>query len=153
MIRLAVPEDGAELLRLNEEFNGPGDVNASGIAGSLAGNPQELVVVAEGPQGLRGFVCVQVKRSFCYERPVPEITEVYVEPESRGQGLGTAMLKLAQEAYIRRYGRPEGFELLTGEDNLPARALYERLGFRPDGELHLFKGLEGAEDEAPLAGR
>ena len=142
MIRLAVPEDAGELFRLNLEFNGPGDVDVLGIARALAGNRQELVVVSEEQGRLRGFACVQIKRSFCYARPVPEITEVYVEPGSRRRGLAAAMLAFAQEAYRWRYGLPGGFELLTGEDNLPAQALYQKLGFQPDGELHLFKSLE-----------
>ena len=104
-----------------------------------------LICRGRKPLGLMDFVLLWDK--------LPFLNCLFVLPESRGQGLGTAMLKLAQEAYIRRYGRPEGFELLTGEDNLPARALYGGLGFQPDGELHLFKGLEGAEDDAPLAGR
>lgn len=146
MIRLAVAEDAGELHRLNEAFNGPGDADIDSIARALGENGQELVVVAQEGGGLRGFVCLQVKRSFCYPEPVPEVTEVYVEPGSRRKGLGAAMLAFAQEEYIRRYGPPEGFALLTGADNAPAQALYRKLGYRPDGELHLFKPFEGSAE-------
>ena len=54
-------------------------------------NRREVVIVADGNGGrLAGFVCVQLKKSFCYDEYMPEITEVYVRPsiaggESRGK--------------------------------------------------------------------
>ena len=32
-------------------------------------------------------------------------------------------------------------EVLTGEDNAPAQALYQKMGFSPSGEAHFEQGL------------
>ena len=57
-------------------------------------NRREVVIVADGNGGrLAGFV-VQLKKSFCYDEYMPEITEVYVRPVSRaGSRAGNADLR------------------------------------------------------------
>ena len=88
MIRLASVGDAGELERLNAEFNGKGKTTEESIRASLLTNRREIVIVADGNGGrLAGFVCVQLKKSFCYDEYMPEITEVYVRPEYRGQGV------------------------------------------------------------------
>ncbi len=87
MIRLASGGDAAELELLNAEFNGKGKTTEESIRASLLTNRREIVIVADGDGGrLAGFVCVQLKKSFCYDEYMPEITEVYVRPEYRGAG-------------------------------------------------------------------
>ena len=84
MIRLASVGDAGELERLNAEFNGKGKTTEESIRASLLTNRREIVIVADGDGGrLAGFVCVQLKKSLCYEDFMPEITEVYVRPERR----------------------------------------------------------------------
>lgn len=86
MIRLASVDDAAELELLNAEFNGKGKTTEESIRASLLTNRREIVIVADGSGGrLAGFVCVQLKKSLCYEDFMPEITEVYVRPEYRGR--------------------------------------------------------------------
>jgi len=61
------------------------------------------------------------------------ISEVQVEPNMRGQGIGTqALTKILEE--IRERKNIKTIELLTHPEN-PAQHLYERLGFRPTGEV------------------
>ncbi len=140
-IRPACPGDAPELLRLNTAFNGPGDQTIEGIEKALKDPGGERVLVAQGAkgQGLLGFCCCQLKRSFCYREPVGEITEFYVDPAFRRQGVGRALLKEAL-CLCRAQGAEE-ITLLTGGDNLPAQALYAAGGFVPSGELHM--ALEG----------
>ena len=85
MVRLASVGDAGELERLNAEFNGKGKTTEESIRASLL-QTGEVVIVADGNGGrLAGFVCVQLKKSFCYDEYMPEITEVYVRPEYRGR--------------------------------------------------------------------
>ena len=73
------------------------------------------------------------------------LAELYVVPSRRGRGLGRAIMDAAIAA-----ARAEGadtMDLGTSEDDVAARALYERLGFsnregKPDGALNLYFELE-----------
>lgn len=142
MIRLASIGDAAELELLNAEFNGRGEATAESIRTSLLTNRHEVVVVADGKNGkLAGFVCVQLKKSFCYEDFMPEITEVYVRPDYRRRGIAREMLTFAQE-YCKKIYPLHGFELLTGSDNTAAQKLYSALGFEYDGEVHMAKQVK-----------
>jgi ribosomal protein S18 acetylase RimI-like enzyme len=69
------------------------------------------------------------------------LEELYVVPDQRRQGIGEALLKAAMEV-----ARDEGaahMDLGTGDDDVAARALYEKLGFdnregKPDGPINYF---------------
>lgn len=138
MIRLAAPEDAEQLFRLNEEFNGEGENTVENIRRSLAENRREVVVVAEGEGELAGFLCIQLKRSFCYRELKPEMTELFVNEKYRRRGFAGSLMAFGEE-YCRERFSACGFELLTGEDNLEAQALYAALGYGRDGEIHLAK--------------
>lgn len=108
MIRLASVGDAGELERLNAEFNGKGKTTEESIRASLLTNRREIVIVADGNGGrLAGFVCVQLKKSFCYDEYMPEITEVYVRPEYRGLGIAREMLTFAQEYCKKNIPAPQ----------------------------------------------
>ena len=135
MIRLASVGDAGELERLNAEFNGKGKTTEESIRASLLTNRREVVIVADGA------VCVQLKKSFCYNEYMPEITEVYVRPEYRGRGVAREMLTFAQE-YCKKIYPLHSFELLTGSDNTAAQKLYSAIGFECDGEMHMSKQVK-----------
>ena len=69
------------------------------------------------------------------------LNAMWVAPEARGGGLGGALL----EAALRWSRGRAALELVLGvaEDNGPARALYERRGFRDTGEQRMLR--DGAE--------
>ena len=87
MIRIATEDDANQLDLLNNEFNGQGNTSKDCIRDSILNNKQEVVIVAQEDESLVGFVCVQLKKSFCYDDFMPEITEVYVRPEYRKKEL------------------------------------------------------------------
>lgn len=87
MIRKATGNDAEQLSVLNDEFNGKGETTIDNIRNSLINNQQEVVIVADEEDVLVGFVCVQLKKSFCYDEYMPEITEVYVSPTYRKKEL------------------------------------------------------------------
>ena len=138
MIRLATERDAESLHQLNEAFNGTGLTTPDHIRDSLVHNQQEVVAVAQDGDRLVGFVCVQLKRSFCYEAAMPEVTEVYVDPAWRRNGLATRMIAFA-EAECQRRGPMQKFELLTGRDNFSAQVVYRKSGYVADHKLHMSK--------------
>ena len=138
MVRIATVQDAAQLEILNNEFNGEGETTLENIRASLVGNKQEIVVVDETNGELTGFVCVQLKKSFCYDDYMPEITEVYVKPQYRRCGVARTMIAYAEE-YCKSHYPLHKFELLTGAENDVARIAYAKLGYCEDAELHLAK--------------
>lgn len=140
MVRIATQLDAAQLEVLNIEFNGDGETTLENIRNSLIKNKQEVIVVDEQNGKLTGFVCVQLKKSFCYDDYMPEITEVYVKPQYRRNGIARNMITYAEE-YCKKYYPLHKFELLTGTENDDAQSVYAKLGYSEDGELHLAKRL------------
>ena len=140
MVRLAAINDAEQLKILNDEFNGISNTTPEQIRNSLTNNAQEIVVVDEESGLLTGFVCMQLKKSFCYKEYIPEITEVYVRQEYRNRGIASTMITFAEDYCIRHYA-VSGFELLTGKENRTAQSVYEKLGYMEDGEMHLSKQI------------
>lgn len=138
MVRIATVQDAEQLEILNNEFNGEGETTLDNIRASLADNKQEIVVVDEMDGELTGFVCVQLKKSFCYGEYMPEITEVYVKTQYRRCGVARTMIAYAEE-YCKQHYPLHKFELLTGAENDVARIAYAKLGYCEDDELHLAK--------------
>jgi ribosomal protein S18 acetylase RimI-like enzyme len=65
-----------------------------------------------------------------------DLDRLVVHPGAHRRGVGRA---LVTEVMSRAAGRR--IVVSTGRDNLPARALYERLGFVPRGEREVIPGL------------
>ena len=138
MVRKATVNDTEQLGILNEEFNGNGETTIENIRKSLECNSREIVIVDDDHGVLNGFVCVQLKKSFCYDDYTPKITEVYVRPACRKQGIAGRMIRFAEEYCCKNYPLHK-FEILTGGENLIAQSVYNKLGYRNDHELHLSK--------------
>ena len=138
MIRIATVNDAEQLNILNIEFNGEGEASIDNIRESLKSNKQEVVIVAEEDDMLVGFVCVQLKKSFCYDNYMPEITEVYVKLAYRKRGIAGEMISFAENYCSKNYPVHK-YELLTGKENFAAQSVYGRLGYTDDKELHFSK--------------
>ena len=141
MVRIATVDDAEQLNILNIEFNGEGETSITNIRNSLVSNKQEVVIVADEDAMLVGFVCVQLKKSFCYDEYMPEITEVYVKPTYRKRGVASEMISFAENYCSKNYPLHK-YELLTGRKNLVAQAVYSKLGYADDNELHLSKRIK-----------
>lgn len=140
MVRKAIPNDAEQLYMLNDEFNGKGETTIDNIKDSLMNNQQEIVIVDEEDGVLTGFVCVQLKRSFCYSEYMPEIAEVYVKPAYRKRGIASGMINFAEEYCSQNYSLSK-YELLTRKKNTTAQALYNKLGYTDDNKLHMSKKI------------
>ncbi len=141
MVRIAAAKDVVQLGILNDEFNGKDKTTIDHIRNSIVNNKQEVVIVDDENEVLTGFVCVQLKKSFCYDEYMPEITEVYVNPAYRRKGIATEMIAFAEDYCTRNYPLHK-YELLTGKNNMIAQSVYGKLGYRDDGELHLSKRIK-----------
>lgn len=140
MIRIAKIEDAEQLEELNNDFNGHGETTLENIKNSIKNNKQEVIVVAEENRILIAFLCIQLKKSFCYNDYAPEITELYVKSEYRRKGISQEMMTFAVE-YCKKHFSCHTIELLTGEDNYKAQRAYEKFGFTKDREVHLLKTI------------
>jgi ribosomal protein S18 acetylase RimI-like enzyme len=144
-VRRAGPEDadaiGGLLHDFNSEFDEPTpgpDALARRLRELLASG--ETIVLLAGPDP-DGLAVLRFRPSIWTDALECYLAELYVVPERRRQGLGLALMETAMEV-----ARAEGatyMELGTGEDDVAARALYERLGFsnregRPDGPVNYF---------------
>lgn len=135
-IRLANENDTDALYELNELFNGPG-TSREHIRRSLGTNEREIVCIAVQNGIGAGYCCAQQIRSMCYDRDFAEIEELYVQPEFRRRGVGEKLMALMEET-LRAKGITH-FHLCTGVKNLPARSLYEKVGFTDKGDMQYTK--------------
>ena len=141
MVRIATVRDAEQLSVLNDEFNGKDETTIDNIRNSIINNKQEVVIVADENGMLVGFVCVQLKKSFCYNEYMPEITEVYVAPTYRKKGIASEMISFAENYCTKNYPLHK-YELLTGKKNIVAQSVYSKLGYIDDDELHLSKRIK-----------
>jgi len=132
-VRLATPGDAPSVALLLHDFNTEFDEPVPEL-GALASHLRGLlesaaitVLLAEG----EGLVVSRFTPSLLSESLDCYLEEVYVVPSRRRCGIGTALI----EAALRHArDRGAGYAYLgTGEDDVGARALYERLGFSHRG--------------------
>jgi ribosomal protein S18 acetylase RimI-like enzyme len=137
-VRSATPTDLPELARLHFTFNGvqvtPQEFHAR-LSDPLC---VEQVLVAEVDGRVVGFAALRVVNSVFYNDPHGEITELYVEKQSRRVGVARALLALAEQ--IAKARGVQALLVQTGKNNRTARKLYQALGYEA-GEIALYKGL------------
>jgi ribosomal protein S18 acetylase RimI-like enzyme len=127
IIRLAIPADAGDLARMNAAFNGVSDSAVQVAARLVACAEIETALVAELDGQVGGFACVRVVPCVLYVEPYAELTELYVEPEFRRQGVGRALI-----AYAERLARARGAAdliIMTAVGNAAAQALYRAAGY------------------------
>jgi ribosomal protein S18 acetylase RimI-like enzyme len=129
-VRLVRPDDAARLVPLFEAFYGAffgGRVTEVAVAGRLKqAAPFETVVVAEVDERLAGFASVRVTDSLD-PAPYAELTELFVEPDSRRLGVASRLVK-----YLEGIARERGathLVVLTGTKNTEAQAFYRSIGY------------------------
>jgi ribosomal protein S18 acetylase RimI-like enzyme len=145
MTRRAQTSDAEAIARLLHDFNTEYDEFTPGpealgkrLRWLLARGEVTVVLAGDPPCGLalmRFRPALATDTFECY------LQELYVVPDRRGQGIGEALMRAAIEV-----AREEGatyMDLGTGDDDVAARGLYEKLGFnntggKPDGPVNYF---------------
>lgn len=132
MIRPLRPEDEAEWRRLWTGYLAfyqttvPETVYASTFARLLGDDPQDFsALVAEGDGKLLGLTHYLFHRHAWKVENVCYLQDLYVDPQTRGTGLGRALIE-AVYARADAAGSPAVY-WLTQEFNHEARQLYDRI--------------------------
>ena len=138
--RQANKEDAKKIFELNEEFNDIGISTVEHIINSLENNKQEIVCVVELNNEIVGFSCMQIVKSICYISVHAELTELFIKEKFRRKGLATKLINYMENICIKTFGVKK-FQLLTGDDNIFSRRLYESLGYEVDEEVFYIKSI------------
>jgi len=135
-IRPFEPRDEADVLRMVRALyledpspHTPGDANVRRTLGVITDPKRGAVWLADDGTGTVPFAYMFLSRMWSNELggDIVFVDELWVAPERRSRGVGTALI----EHGIATTNGAAAFELEITPDNTRARALYERLGFRP----------------------
>jgi GNAT superfamily N-acetyltransferase len=128
LVRRATLADAEALLRLNDQFNGPGTPLAH-IQDHLAQRAAfETPFVAEVEGYVAGMACLRLLPCAFDHTPYAELTELYVEEAYRRRGLARALFAHI-EAVAREAGASQ-LALITAWRNTEAHAFYHAIGYR-----------------------
>lgn len=129
-IRIAELEDAAVISDLLYEFNGEA-LSTDALAERMREVPGLETVFLGGLDGkLAGVLILRTVPTLSDAQDWAEITEMYVRPVFRRQGVGKALVQAAVG-----YGRARGcaeMHLLVDPTNAAAQAFYEAAGFCRD---------------------
>ncbi|MCM3661377.1 GNAT family N-acetyltransferase [Georgenia satyanarayanai] len=145
-VRWAQPPDAPVVARLLHDFNVEYDSHSPGVAvltarlGQLLPAGRTTALLAGDPAV--GVALLTSRPNVWYAGPVLLLDELYVVPERRGQGIGTAIIeRLLTDA------RDQGVSLVeinVDEPDVDAQRFYERHGFvsgeaRPGGRAFYYE--------------
>ena len=138
MVRVAAAADAEVVAALLHDFNAEFATPTPGVGvlaerlGPLLGGAATIALLAGDPPC--GVALVTLRSNVWYDGPVALLDELYVRPELRGQGIGSALLGRACAVVRERGARL--FEVNVDEGDTGARRFYERHGFTttPQGQ-------------------
>jgi ribosomal protein S18 acetylase RimI-like enzyme len=142
VVRRGEPADADAVGRLLHDFNVEFDDVTPGPE-TIAERMRELITDGDatvflGGDGPDGLVVMRFAPSLYVEKLECYVAELYVVPDKRGRGLGRELMEAALAEARRRDANY--VHLGTSDDDVAARALYEKLGFTnreggPDGPV------------------
>ena len=145
MVRPATAADAPLLARMLHDFNTefgdptPGtEVLARRVATYVEDGRKQFLLGGHAEE--IGFAQVSFNPSIWSDEPVGLLEELYVVPDRRGEGVGRELMEAVLS--LARERGAAGMEVITGESDEAARALYESVGFR--------NGIEGEERSRSL---
>jgi ribosomal protein S18 acetylase RimI-like enzyme len=147
-VREAGVEDAAAIARLLHDFNSEYEMETPPVPEltrhaerMLSGGEMTVLLAGEGPDGL---ALLRFRPSVWTEQQEAYLQELYVVPHLRGKGIGEALMEAVLATCRERDAA--WVELNTGDSDVAARALYEKLGFTneegPQGATMLYYELE-----------
>jgi GNAT superfamily N-acetyltransferase len=155
--RVATAAQSATVARLLDTFNREFDTPTPGTAvlttrlhRLLAGG--DVVALLAGEPAV-AVALLTLRPNVWYDGPVALLDELYVAPEQRGRGLGSALLERAEAVTLERGG--ELLEINVDGDDVDARRFYERHGYtttepgQDQPMLYYFRDLRGRPAQRP----
>ena len=127
------------LFTLEADFAVDARRQRDGLLQMLEGAKNRLVLVADLAGVVVGMATAQVVISTAEGGPSLLVEDVVVRPESRGQGIGRALLARI-EAWGLRLGATR-LQLLADKGNAPSHAFYRACGFTPTNLVCLRRTL------------
>lgn len=130
-VRTAAPQDAAVVARLLHDFNEEFETPSPGPA-VLAARLEELlathntVALLAGEPAV-GVALVTLRTNVWYDGRVALLDELYVAPEHRNAGLGTALI--SELLTIARSSDIDLIEINVDEGDIDAQRFYHRHGF------------------------
>jgi ribosomal protein S18 acetylase RimI-like enzyme len=106
------------------------------IAARLQRNDSRILLSADHDGRLLGFVQLYPFFASLALRPAWLLSDLYVSPAARRQGVGEALMGAAREQ--AQASGACGLQLETARSNLTAQALYERLGYVRDEVFYTY---------------
>ncbi len=131
-IRAITEYDESVVLALMREFysspavftDGSEDIFLADIRNCISDSPYIEGYVFTTEKGVKGYAMLAKSFSTEFGKPCIWIEDLYISPECRGMGIGSAFLKLIEEKY------PDSvFRLEVEEENEGAVKLYRKNGF------------------------
>jgi diamine N-acetyltransferase len=130
----------------------PGDDNVRRTLAVITDERRGAVWIVDDGEGTKPFAYLFLTKAWSNELggELVFIDELWVAPERRNQGVGGALVEHA----IATTKGAAAFELEVTRTNVRARALYERLGFRPLANASLRRVVSPPNSRLPRdAGR
>ncbi|MDQ7835629.1 MAG: GNAT family N-acetyltransferase [Humidesulfovibrio sp.] len=127
------------LFSLEADFAVDARRQRDGLLQMLEGAKNRLVLVADTAGVVVGMATAQVVVSTAEGGPSLLVEDVVVRPESRGLGIGRALLTRI-EAWGTRLGATR-LQLLADRDNAPSHDFYRACGFMPTNLVCLRRTL------------
>ncbi len=129
--RLASPDDAVEIGRLLHDFNSEFDTPSRGPdflatrLESLLATPQTFAIVAGTPAVAAALVTLRT--NVWFDGPVALLDELYVVPDLRSLGIGSAIIDLLIATSLER--GVDLIEINVDEGDVDAQRFYARHGF------------------------
>jgi len=145
-IQKAGPEDSAQILALAQSFHREdghplSPTGPEAIEALLQGSPLGALYLVKDADELVGYFALCYTMSLEFGGLIVILDDLYLLPEVRGRGLGTAVLAEVEQEAVR-LGAVQIF-LEVEKANERAFALYERHGYRQRHRRMMERGLAG----------
>lgn len=128
-VREAVLTDAPEVVRLFRLLGHelPLERPEARLAGFVESGDRVLVAVRASSEQLLGAVAMHITPVIHRPSPVRRFTAVVVDEGARGEGIGTTLIRAAEE-FLARQGCVQ-IEVTSNKKRTDAHAFYERLGY------------------------
>ena len=129
--RVALPDDAGELATLLHDFNTEFDTPSPGPAvleprlRALLAGTSTVALLAGAPA--RGLALVTLRPNVWFDGPVALLDELYVVPDLRDRGIGSAVITYLRSAAVAR--GVDLIEINVDEGDVDTQRFYERHGF------------------------